>query len=65
MSEEEKKNAAPAPAAEAESGAAAAPIPQSLGKGPGKKALLKPLIVFAVPRRGYARAEPEVRDAHR
>lgn len=48
MSEEEKKNAAPAPAAEAESGAAAAPIPQSLGKGPGKKALLKPLIVFAV-----------------
>lgn len=48
MSEEEKKNAAPAPAAEAESGAAAAPTPQSLGKGPGKKALLKPLIVFAV-----------------
>ena len=48
MSEEEKKNAAPAPAAEAESGAAAAPIPQSLGKGPGKKALLNPLIVFAV-----------------
>ena len=48
MSEEEKKNAASAPAAEAESGAAAAPTPQSLGKGPGKKALLKPLIVFAV-----------------
>lgn len=47
MSEEEK-NAASAPAAEAESGAAAAPTPQSLGKGPGKKALLKPLIVFAV-----------------
>lgn len=48
MSEEEKKNAASAPAVEAESGAAAAPTPQSLGKGPGKKALLKPLIVFAV-----------------
>ena len=48
MSEEEKKNAASAPAAEAESGAAAAPPPQSLPKGPRNKALLKPLIVFAV-----------------